>query len=159
MKKIAIWILTISIFTLGSLPIDGCASYALSMFNGTSVKLSSSSNYYFNSGGLAPAFIQTADASSLIAPASGTLTAIYGEIYTVYAASQEFCTVNILKNDIVVAQVTNSLALTNSGNNPFSNNGLNVAVEAGDDLQVQLVTPAWQKPPYGPSFSLSIYIQ
>lgn len=159
MKKRSHYFLAGCILAFGIIPSNAFASYALSMVNPIGCQLGNSSAYYCNFGGASKAFSQSADAASLIVPASGTITAIYGNLFTVIGGSDEPCKINLIKNGTTKIQVINSAALNNINGNPFSNSSLNVAVVAGDVLQMQIETPAWEKPPYAPSFSISLYIE
>lgn len=158
-KNICQCVLAFCLATFAFLPSNADAAYALTMANGSKGRLMPSSTYYLNSGNIQYAFIPSNNATSLIVPESGTITAVYGNIFSDVASSEESCTINIIKNGLTVIPVTTSLVVGTAGYNPFSNPSLNLSVTAGDVLQMQMVTPAWSIPPVSASFSVSLYIE
>lgn len=159
MNKISLYALACCLVTLGIMPSEAFASYALTMSNGFKGDLNQSSTLYFNSGNTAPPFSLSSISTRLIVPASGTITAVYGNFFTSRPSSEEPCTVNIVQNGTTITQITNSLTIASIEENPFNNTSLNLSVAAGDTLQVQIITPQWATPPSNTSFSLSFYIE
>ena len=163
MKKLSQYLVACFLAIFSFMPTNAFADYALTMANSYTASLMPSTAYFFNSGNGMDSFSSSTNVyknyTNLIVPHNGTITSVYGGIFTGSAASSENCTINIIQNYSMVRTVTNTLALTGAGYNSFGTNSLNIPVNAGDVLQVEIVTPNWVLAPISSSFSVSIYIQ
>lgn len=162
MKRIYQYLVACCITALAICPSDAYAGYSLQLANGTRQTLDSSKEYYLNGSTSQFPFIERNDyATTLIVPTSGTITSVQGNLFSGFSginASSEPCTISIIKNDTSTV-VTNSFAIDQVGSNPFSNTSLNLAVTAGDALQMTLTTPEWASRPVYTNFSVSLYIE
>jgi len=135
-------------------PAGGGLGYALAVTSLILSTLSDGSTYYFGLNAIAPA--TTANNNRVYIPKAGTIKAAY--IFAAFVAgSDESASLYIRKNnssDTLIASLDFSF-------NPvvFSNGGLNIAVNAGDYIELKLVCPTWATNPSQLKMSGHIYVE
>jgi hypothetical protein len=88
---------------------------------------------------------------------AGTIKAIYG-IFTQAVGTNEASTLSILKNGVDNTVVSNTLA-HNAATTPFSKVDLNIAVNAGDYLELKWICPIWVTNPTGVVLSADAWVE
>lgn len=96
--------------------------------------------------------------SRIYIPKTGIIKAAYGAMQvTGTLSSGEDSTVAIRLNDTTSTTVSSTVE-TSAAFNPFSNNSLNIAVAAGDFIDVVYTAPTWATNPTGVHITVSILI-
>ena len=114
--------------------------------------------YYFGSNVVAT-LNTTAGRARIYIPAAGTIDACYLFLTTTGTlGSSETSTISIRLNNTTDTTVS-AAVLANEAVTAFSNNGLSIAVVAGDYIEMKWVTPTWATNPTNVCISAQIHIK
>jgi hypothetical protein len=139
-----------------SSPVAASTSYAVNMITASTPAPADNTTYFMPNASVWSAI--TAAATRIFIPRSGTLSSVYGAIsITGTLASSENVTINVRLNNTTDTAITTTSQWT-ATLNTFSNNGLSIAVTAGDYISFTAVTPAWATNPTNVIFNASAFI-
>ena len=122
--------------------------------------LSDSTTYYIGTSQAGNFSTTTSRAATrLYIPKAGTIKTAYGAItISGTLSSGEDSTVAIRLNDTSNTNISTTVE-TSATSNAFSNNGLSIAVAAGDYIDILFITPVFATDPGGATLSCSVYIE
>lgn len=123
-----------------------------------SVSPADATTYYFGSN-FVGALNTTANRCKLYIPASGTIDACYIYITVLGTfGSSETSTLSIRLNNATDTTVSSSMTMS-AATNTNSNTSLNIAVVAGDYIEIKWVTPTWVTNPTNICISAQIHVK
>jgi hypothetical protein len=153
-----------SMYVSGSVSVNMASvtthSYGLTVVNNNWTSPAINTTYYVGS---TQASSTTANVHRIYFPSSGTLTSIYIAAYqsSTTVGTGETFSVYVRINNTTDVLLTSS-AVANAAQyayNVWSNTNLNTVVNAGDYMEIKIVTPAWATPPGTMYLSGSIEVQ
>lgn len=119
--------------------------------------LLASTTYYLSNTALGNFFSSVPNTRYYI-PITGTIKAFYGFISVGVTSGAEQSTLAIRLNDTTNTNASTTVR-TDVGSFTFNNTSLNIAVSAGDFIDILWITPAWTSAPTSLRFGFNTYIQ
>lgn len=152
--------------TTGSAPSWTTASgtgvgYFFFLVTGGGANPADSSTYFIPQGGLITSFTTSGHDARIqwMIPKAGTIKIAWGQIRVLGTlGSSENSTLSIRLNNTTDTTVTSTLKW-DAATGGYSNTGLNIAVTAGDYIEIKLVTPAWATNPTNCSFGIQLFVE
>lgn len=135
----------------------GYQGYTLIAWGGGSIAPSDNATYYFGAPQLATN--TTPNVKKVYIPKTGTIKAAYltFNVLTTLGSSETF-SAWIRKNNTTDTLISSACTM-DSANPVFSNTALNIAVVAGDYIEIKFTTPTWLVNPTGVNEACTLYIE